>query len=117
SSVAADKPKPVSAPVAAGVPNAPTANLGAPSPAIKESTVLIYKADGSLQCGAAKGISVDEMEKLLSGIKTFSKEKRPDGLMHIQVCGSPTGMINVYEISLSQLPTAEKQGFKRFEPR
>jgi hypothetical protein len=83
----------------------------------KDSTVLIYKADGSLQCGGARGISIDEMERSLNGIKVFSREKRPDGLMHIQVCGSPTGMVNVYEIPASNLPSAEKLGFQRFEAR
>jgi len=83
----------------------------------KETTVLVYKADGSLQCGAAKGLSAEEMGKQLGPIKIFSREKKPDGLMHIQVCGSPTGMINVYEISASDLTAAEKLGFKRFDPR
>ena len=81
-------------------------------------TVLVYKADGSLQCGAARGLSLDEMEKKdLSGIKVFSKDKRTDGLMHIQVCGSPTGMINVFEISIDALKEAELRGFKRLDPR
>lgn len=94
----------------------PGAAAAKPS-ANKDSTVLIYKADGSLQCGTARGVSVDEMEKQLAGIKIYSREKRPDGLMHIQVCGSPTGMINVYEIELGELLKAEKLGFKRFESR
>lgn len=75
-------------------------------------SVFIFKADGSLQCGEAKGLAAEEMEKELKGIKVLSREKRSDGMMHIQVCGSPTGMINVYEIPAAALPDAEKRGFK-----
>lgn len=79
--------------------------------------VLVYKADGSLQCGMAKGIPAEEMEKDLGGIKVFSRMNQPDGKMHIQVCGSPTGRVNVYEIPISSLKDAEKRGFKKFEPQ
>jgi hypothetical protein len=80
------------------------------------ATVFVYKPDGSLQCGAAKGLAALEMEKKeLRGIKVISRDKRPDGLMHIQVCGSPTGMINVYEIPSASLAEAEKRGFKKLE--
>jgi hypothetical protein len=82
------------------------------------STLLVYKPDGSLQCGVAKGMGYDEMEKKdLGGIKVFSRDKRSDGLMHIQVCGSPTGMINVFEVSLGQWPDAEKRGFRKLDGR
>ena len=74
--------------------------------------VLIYKYDGSKQCGVKKGQSLAEMEKDLQGIKIFSREKRPDGLMHIQVCGADTGMANVYEISAGDLAKAEAKNFK-----
>jgi hypothetical protein len=77
-----------------------------------ERRVLVYKYDGSLQCGMGKGKSVKEMAKELEGIKIFSAVKKPDGLMHIQVCGSNTGMTNVYEILASDLPEAERKGFK-----
>lgn len=84
-------------------------------PTAREASVLVYKPDGSLQCGMGKAISLEEMEKQLSGIRVSSRDKRPDGLMHIQVCGSPTGMINVYEIPASSLKEAEARGFKKFE--
>lgn len=77
------------------------------------NTVLVYKADGSLQCGAGKGLALDDMEKELKGIRVLSRDKRADGKMHIQLCGSPTGMINVYEIPESSLKTAEGRGFKK----
>lgn len=81
----------------------------------KQATLFVYKPDGSLQCGQGKAISPQEMEKQLDGIKVFSRENRSDGLMHIQVCGSPTGMINIFEISATSLKDAEKRGFKKFE--
>ena len=80
-----------------------------------EGKVFVSKADGSLQCGMAKGDTPSEMEKQLEGIKVYSRENRPDGKMHMQVCGSPTGRVNVYEIPNASLAEAEKRGFKRFE--
>lgn len=85
-------------------------------PQTSDSRVFVYKPDGSLQCGMGKGIPPEEMEKELEGIKVYSRENRPDGKMHIQVCGSPTGQVNVYEIPASSLKEAEKRGFKKFEP-
>jgi len=79
-----------------------------------QRTVLVYKYDGSLQCGQGKAIGLDEMARDLKGIRIISKQKRPDGLMHIQVCGSPTGIANVFEISESDLAKAERAGFKRW---
>lgn len=84
--------------------------------AANERRVLVAKADGSLQCGVSKGMSPEAMEKELKGIRVFSREKRPDGLMHIQVCGQPTGMLNVYEILEGDLAKAEARGFKKFTP-
>lgn len=81
----------------------------------KSATIFVYKPDGSLQCGQGKAMSPQEMEKQLDGIKVFSRENRSDGLMHIQVCGSPTGMINVFEISATAQKDAEKRGFKKLE--
>lgn len=77
--------------------------------------VLVYKYDGSLQCGQGKAIGVDVMKKDLSGITVFSSVKKPDGLMHIQVCGSATGMANVFEIPAKDLKKAESKGFKKWE--
>lgn len=85
-----------------------TASSGGPV-----SSIFVYKPDGSLQCGTAKGLSLEEMEKQLRGIPVLSRDKRPDGKMHIQVCGSPTGMINVFEIDETHLKEAEARGFKK----
>jgi hypothetical protein len=50
-----------------------------------------------------------------AGIKVLSAAKQPDGMMHTQVCGAPTGMANTYEINSTDLKKAEKLGFSRLE--
>lgn len=81
--------------------------------------INVYKADGSRQCekarGLRRGIAAEVMERELAGIAVYSREKRADGLMHIQICGNPTGMINVFEIDSSFLNQAVQRGFKRLE--
>lgn len=81
---------------------------------IGPTRVMVFKYDGSLQCKPGSGLTVEKMAKELKGIKIYSSEKKADGLMHIQVCGSITGMANVYEISSEQLTKAEKLGFKKW---
>lgn len=76
--------------------------------------VFVYKADGSLQCGQGKKISLDDMKKDLKDIKVYSSENKSDGMMRIQVCGAPTGMANVYEIDQKDLAAALKLGFKKW---
>jgi hypothetical protein len=78
------------------------------------SHVFVSKADGSLQCKKGKAISVDKMKEELKGIEVFSAAKKQDGLMHIQLCGSPSGMFNVFEIATKDLPAAEKLKFKKW---
>jgi hypothetical protein len=111
-------PTPADAPVDGANPATPAANSGAivmtDSSAATDGRVLVGRPDGSLQCGMAKGKSPEEMEKELDGIKVYARSKRPDGRMHIQVCGSPTGQLNVYEIPTGSLKEAERRGFKKF---
>jgi hypothetical protein len=111
----ADMTKPSEKPSAPAV--APTEKGGSTvtTATSDQKTIFVYKPDGSLQCQNKKGVAVEEMEKELAGIRVISKDKRPDGLMHIQVCGSPTGMINVYEIPVEKLKEAESRGFKKWE--
>ncbi len=79
-----------------------------------QARIKVFKYDGSLQCGMGKAIPAAEMQKELEGITVYSAENKPDGLMHIQVCGSPTGRANVYEIDKSSLELAKKKGFKEW---
>lgn len=75
----------------------------------------VYKWDGSRQCERRGAKSVEATERELAGIPVYHREKRSDGLIHIQVCGSPTGIINIFEIDSSNLKQAEERGFKRWE--
>jgi hypothetical protein len=102
-----DAPKP-----AEGVGTDSTGAAGANK--LNSDRVLVYKYDGSLQCGMGKAVSLDAMAKELSGIPIHSSVKKKDGLMHIQVCGSITGTANVYEIPAANLKQAEGKGFKKW---
>ncbi|MFS4459953.1 hypothetical protein [Bdellovibrio sp. HCB2-146] len=79
-----------------------------------QDRVRVYKPDGSLQCGQGRAIPLNEMEKDLKGIKTYSSINKNDGMMRIQVCGSPTGNCNIYEIDRKDLAAALKAGFKEW---
>lgn len=106
------------------VAGSPVANVAAedlkkaaesPTPAA-DARVRVYKPDGSRQCETRKrGKALEVMERELAGIKVYAREKRTDGLMHIQICGSPTGMINLFEIDSTFLKQADERGFKRLE--
>lgn len=76
--------------------------------------IKVYKPDGSLQCGQGKAIPVKDMESELKGIKVYSSSNQNDGKMRIQLCGSPTGNSNVYEIDRKDLDAALKLGFKEW---
>lgn len=78
------------------------------------SRVKVYKPDGSLQCGQGKQIPLAEMQKQLKGIQVYSSANKNDGMMRIQLCGSPTGNHNVYEIDRKDLEAALKVGFKEW---
>lgn len=87
------------------------------APVVKSSAserVKVFKADGSLQCGQGQKIALSEMQKDLKGIQVHSSENKNDGMMRIQLCGSPTGNCNVYEIDRKDLDTAVKYGFKEW---
>lgn len=74
--------------------------------------IKVFKYDGSLQCETGKATALSEMQKELKGIEVFGSENKSDGLMRIQVCGSPTGRANVYEINKKDLQIAIDKGFK-----
>ena len=74
--------------------------------------ILVFKYDGSKQCGEGKEITLDAMSRQLQDIKIISMSKKHDGMMRIQVCGAPTGHANVYEISEKDLKKANSQGFQ-----
>jgi hypothetical protein len=76
--------------------------------------IRVYKPDGSLQCGMGDKISLSDMQKQLGAIKVHKSYNKHDGMMRTQVCGSPTGNNNVYEIDRKDLAAAQKAGFKEW---
>lgn len=74
-------------------------------------TVFIEKSDESKQCDATSGISLTDMQEQLTDIIVYSSSKKSDGLIHITLCGSTTGMLNVYEIAQTDLEKAKTLGF------
>ena len=87
--------------------------------AFSADTVRVFRYDGSLQCGMGQAVPLDDMAKELTAvnIKVLSSEKRVVPGLIIALCGTPTGIANVYEIAKDDLPRiADPQGVKRFQP-
>jgi hypothetical protein len=80
----------------------------------KPKTVKVYRYDGTLQCGMGKRIPLEDMQKEFKGIPILSSAHLNDGLMRIQLCGSPTGDANVFEIEESHLEKAKALGFREW---
>lgn len=74
--------------------------------------ILVYKYDGTKQCGEGQEITLDAMSRQLRDVKILSMSKKHDGMMRIQVCGAPTGHANVYEISDKDTEKAKSYGFQ-----
>ncbi|MGZ3744010.1 MAG: hypothetical protein ACXVB1_17530 [Pseudobdellovibrionaceae bacterium] len=100
-------------PASVSNPTSPSGDA-AMKPESKLDKVKVFKPDGSLQCGQGKATPIAEMQKELKDIKVYSSMNKNDGMMRIQLCGSPTGNANVYEIDRSQLEAAIKLGFKEW---
>lgn len=83
-------------------------------PSTSAERILIYKFDGTLQCGQGREIPVADMKKDLSPIIVYQSFKKNDGQMRIQVCGAASGMANVFEIDRNDLTMALKKGFKEW---
>jgi hypothetical protein len=74
--------------------------------------IVIGKNDQSLQCGYNIGMSITQMAQELEGIQILRTEKRHDGLVRLQSCGSPTGMMNVYFIYRKDVKKSVRLGYK-----
>jgi hypothetical protein len=111
---AMDGGTPVVAAGTAAAVNAANSGGSAMKPESKLDRVKVYKADGSLQCGQGLAVPLADMQKDLKDIKVYSSFNKNDGMMRIQVCGSPTGNSNVYEIDRKNLEAAIKLGFKEW---
>lgn len=80
-----------------------------------DKKIFVYKPDGSLQCEAKSGVSLEKMAEEFGEIKIFSKENKSDGKMHIMLCGSPSGKVNVYEIYEHDFEKIKNAGFRQLE--
>jgi hypothetical protein len=77
--------------------------------------IKVYKPDGSLQCDMGKPISIDDMKKELKNLRVYSEVKLHDGKMRVQLCGTPTGQCNVFEIHRDDLQEAVKLGYSEWQ--
>ncbi len=76
--------------------------------------VKMYRPDGSLQCEKGSGMSLDDAKKEWANLdlEVLDAQVRPDGLMHIQQCGRPTGNVFVIRIALEHQEKALNLGWK-----
>ncbi|OFA31715.1 hypothetical protein BAE46_08455 [Glaciecola punicea] len=83
----------------------------------KDDTVLVYKYKGSVQCDVESGVPLDNMlsELIDANINVICSSEGNDGNVVVAVCGAETGVINVYEIPISSLITAENLGFNNVQ--
>ena len=78
---------------------------------ILSATLAACAAVSDGQCEGA-GISVQEMQKELSGIRVYGAEKSAlQDVMFPAVCGGGTGSINVYTIAKADVKQAQARGF------
>ena len=76
-------------------------------------SVWVGRADGSKQCEAEqKELSPAVKEQLkAAGIEVLQSKKGDDGRMRIQMCGAPSGKMDMVQIPRTQLEAAKKLGF------
>jgi len=73
----------------------------------------VFKYDKSIQCeGDGTPINDMRLELAKEGVDVICAQKEHDGMNRIAVCGAATGNINVFVIRESNIPDAEKLGFK-----
>jgi hypothetical protein len=83
----------------------------------KESTVLVFKYKGSVQCDSQSGVPLDNMVSVLidANISVLCSFEANNGSVVSTVCGADTGTINVYEIPVPNLIQAENLGFNNVQ--
>jgi hypothetical protein len=77
-------------------------------------SVWVGKPDGSQSCSAGSGQTLDMGAEQLkqANIHVLSSHKMSEAKMHMQLCGIPTGVSNVYEISRADLARALALGYR-----
>ncbi len=101
----------LSAALLVGFGGSKLASVGASAPA--EASVWVQKPDGGAQCepGTARSLEEGAKELAKAGVRVLSSRKGSDGQMRIQLCGSPTGAQNIFEIPATDLEKAKSLGF------
>lgn len=94
----------------AGPEVVPKENKLLPDPTVTDR-VRVFKANGSLQCGQGKTIDPATMAKELKEISVYKSAVENDGKIRIQMCGAPTGNVNIFEIDKTNLERALGFGF------
>lgn len=76
--------------------------------------VWVSRSDGAFSCSADSGQSVDDGSRELkkAGIHVLNSKKSGDGKMHMQMCGAPSGRVNSYLISRTDLTRAAALGYR-----
>jgi hypothetical protein len=77
-------------------------------------TVMVYQADGSVQCEAfdkAQSLQAMQAELINGGIDVIAAHCGHDGLARTAVCGGTTGNLNIFIIPLQNQADAASLGF------
>jgi hypothetical protein len=77
------------------------------------NTIKIFKFDGTLQCSMGKEITLEEMQKEIvdRGVQVLSKKKDKVPYYISDMCGLPTGEVNVFEISAKDYKKINNLGY------
>ena len=115
--------RPEPSPVPSPSPNY-SQSLPSPTPlpeaqAPRTPSVLVFKVTGEKQCQTGGGSNLDDVKAQLTSknIPVFEAHTQADGLMHMALCGTPTGGIHVFAIPKKLQAKAQRLGFRIFKTR
>jgi hypothetical protein len=77
-----------------------------------DATVEVLKSFGSVQCsGGGTTLSALEAQLTGAGIAVLRSSCGADGVLHPTLCGSPDGLVGIFDVSEAQLAAAEALQF------
>jgi len=79
--------------------------------------IWVSRPDGALGCEPEKAQSIDagRAELRKAGVRVHDSRKTSDGMMRVQVCGTPSGAHNAYRITKKSLKRAESLGYVKLD--
>ena len=84
------------------------------------ASVWVLRPDGSQSCGEKEGQAIEDARPELerAGVAVLDQWHGSDGLMHILVCGAPSGQVNAFQIRAGDLSKAQAAplGFREASP-